>query len=195
MHIQNSYISEDIKTTDTTMGEQTVSLDDTGEKKKRAPKTDRSGNKYSEEEFRIMPREEQLRLAKIHWMDSQGFDASGMFQFSYSHFSNICQGLGFSKVVTVIDPKEDDSNPREVEHDSIIYIEHGKREDKEVKKLTFAKDTINKIDQLLGGQLSNIERSKVIDVILSRALDDKLTAKREGRFGVAYRPIAEERLL
>lgn len=91
--------------------------------------------------------------------------------------------------------KEDASNPREVKPGSIIYIEHGKRQETEVKKITFAKDTIDKIDQLLGDQLSNVERSKVIDVIRSRALDDRLAAKRAGQFGVAYRPVAEERLL
>lgn len=200
MDSNNSYMSEEMKLTDTDIGEEIISLDDANGSKKRASKVDRSGNTYSEEKFRVLPREEQLRLANKHWMDSKGYDASGIFQFSYTHFSNICKELGFVKGVIdtrkdASDTKEYASDSKKVEPCSILYIDHGKREETEVKKLTFAKDTIDKIDQLLGDKLSNVEKSKVIDVILSEALDNKLAAKRVGQLVVAYRPVYEVRLI
>ncbi len=192
MDFQHIYMSETLNHTDTDIIEEIDNVVDEG--KKRAAKVDRSLNKYSEEEFRALPREEQLRLANIHWMDSKGYDDSKMFQFSYTHFSNICKELGFLK--GVIDTREGKApEPHKVASDSIIYIEHGKRKETEVKKLTFAKDTVDKIDQLLGDKLSNVERSKVIDAILSQALDNKLADKRVGQFSVTYRPVAEKRLL
>ncbi len=51
------------------------------------------------------------------------------------------------------------------------------------------------LDQLLGKELSNIERSKVIDIILANALKELLVDKAEGRFQLCYRPIAAQRLL
>lgn len=187
MDFGNTYMSEELNVTDTDMEQETE------DSKKRSQKVDRSSNKYSEEDFRALSRDEQLRLANIHWMDSKGYDESKMFQFSYTHFSNICKELGFVK--GVIDTREGEAPDPEVALSSIVYIEHGKREETEVKKLTLDKGTISKIDQLLGDKLSNVEKSKVIDAILSQALDKKLADKRVGQFGVAYRPLAEERLL
>lgn len=195
MEIQNKYMSEEMKFTDTAVGEQIIPLDDDAEKsKKRAAKKDRSDSKYSEEAFMALPRLEQLALADKYWMGRTDEFDDGTFQFSYTHFTNICQILGFKKGVVDTQP-DTASEVISIEPSSVIYIDHGTRGKTEVKKLTFAKTTINKIDQLLGDQLSNVERSKVIDVILSEAFDEKLVAKREGKFGVAYRPVAEERLL
>jgi hypothetical protein len=60
---------------------------------------------YSEENFKQLSRAEQLELANIHWMDSKGYDDSHMFQFSYTHFSNLCKKLGFEKgVIDTIKP-------------------------------------------------------------------------------------------
>lgn len=185
MDFQNSIQSEETILTDTDMGESKL-------KKERI---DRTSHKYSEDEFRTLSRKEQLKLANTHWMDSKGFDESRMFQFSYSHFSEVCKDLGFVK--GVLDTKEDDyiNEIDEVKSESMIYIDHGNRTDTEAKKFTLSKSTIDKMDQLLGDGLSNSERSKVIDAIIGKALDARLADKERGQFGVAYRPVAEERLL
>lgn len=162
------------------------------ESEKRKGKLNRSSHRYSEEDFRRLPRSEQLRLANVHWMDSKGFDESGMFQFSYTHFSNICKNLGFEK--GVIDTKKDVVDLSSEQKDSRIFIDHGRREETEVKKITLSKSTVCMMDRLLEG-LSNIERSKVLDVLLSDVLDEKLQDKEEGRFSVFYRPQKEERIL
>lgn len=157
---------------------------------KRKGTVDRSHHRYSEEDFRALPREEQLELAQRHWMDSKGFDESGMFQFSYSHFSNVCKNLGFEK--GVVDTKNDVDAL--LKKDFCIFIDHGRREETEVKKITLSRSTIEKIDQLLEG-LSNIEKSKVMDAILEKVLDEKLQDKEAGRFSVFYRPQKEQRIL
>ncbi len=159
------------------------------EAEKRKVTVDRSHHRYSEEDFRHLPREEQLRLANVHWMDSKGYDKSGMFQFSYTHFSNICKDLGFEK--GVLDTKKDTDFPKK---GSCIFIDHGRREETEVKKLTLSKSTVCKMDQLLEG-LSNIEKSKVLDVLLEKLLDEKLQDKAMGMFSVFYRPQKEQQIL
>lgn len=159
------------------------------EAEKRKGNLDRSKNKYSEVDFRTLPRKEQLELAQTWWMDSKGFDNGGMFQFSYTHFSNICKDLGFEK--GVLDTKKDTDFPKK---GSCIFIDHGRREETEVKKLTLSKSTVCKMDQLLEG-LSNIEKSKVLDVLLEKLLDEKLQDKAMGMFSVFYRPQKEQQIL
>lgn len=193
MDFGNSYMSEEINITDTNMVEANNASDLDAEGKKRATKIDRSNAKYSEDDFMKMSRAEQLVLAEKYWNGPVADFDDGTFQFSYTHFANLCQKLGFRK--GIVDTMPDGVASDQVAPSSIIYIEHGKREETEVKKLTLAKSTIEKIDQLLGDKLSNVERSKVVDEILSQALEQKLNDKRVGQFGVAYRPLAEERLL
>ena len=188
MDFSNTYMSEELNVTDTDMEQETE------DSKKRASKIDRSSAKYSEDDFMKLPRAEQLGLAEKYWNGPVADFDDGTFQFSYTHFANLCQKLGFRKGIVDTMPEGEFPDP-EVAPSSIVYIEHGKREETEVKKLTLDKCTIEKIDKLLGDKLSNVEKSKVIDAILSQALDKKLADKRVGQFGVAYRPLAEERLL
>ena len=58
-----------------------------------------------------------------------------------------------------------------------------------IKKLTLSVDTISMMDELMGDGLSNIERSKVIDIIVSKALKQLLADKESGCFHVKYRPL------
>lgn len=184
-----SDMSEQIETTDTIEDE---------ENKTRASKKDRSGNKYSEADFMALTRSQQLELAQTWWMDSKNFDNGGMFQFSYTHFSNLCQKLGFKKGVIDIGEGElasgsDAELPADA--DNIIFIDRGKRVNTVEKKITLSSSTNDKLEKLLGDKLSNIDKSKAIDAILANALDDMLAKKQAGTFGIAYRPMEVERLI
>ena len=67
-------------------------------KKSRSSKKDRSAGKYSEADFRNMPRDQQFDLAKKYMnISSETFDKSGLFKFSSTHFNKICSELGFKK--------------------------------------------------------------------------------------------------
>ena len=196
MDFDNTYMAEEINITATDVSAEIKNADqDADVGKKRSPKIDRSGAKYSEDAFMNLPRSEQLALAEKYWNGPVADFDDGTFQFSYTHFANLCQKLGFRKGIVDTMPECVASDQKEVAPSSIVYIDHGKRDKTEVKKLTLAKGTIDKMDQLLGNKLSNVEKSKVIDEILSHVLDQKLADKRAGQFGVAYRPVAEERLL
>lgn len=164
------------------------------EKKKRCKCKDRSNSRYSMDDFMKLPRAEQLELAEKYWNGPVADFDDGTFQFSYTHFANLCQKLGFKKGIVDTIPKGE-AQVSEVAPSSIVYIEHGKRGETVEKKFTLAKTTVDKIDQLLGDQLSNIERSKVIDALLSQVLDQRLSEKSKGQFGVAYRSVEEKRLI
>lgn len=157
----------------------------------RAHRKDRSNGKYSETDFLNLPREEQLKLAEHYWMGrTEDFD-DGTFQFSYTHFAELCKMLGFRK--GVVDELKSNNNCTSLKKK--IYIEHGRREETDVKKLTLSVSTINNLDMLLGNRLSNIEKSKVMDIIIAEKVDELLKIKKEGEFSVAYRRCEEERLI
>jgi hypothetical protein len=143
-----------------------------------------------------MSREQQFEFAQKWWMSSIGFDEGAMFQFSYNHFSDICRKLGFEKGVVDTHAKviSLDSGEKPQEED-IIYIERGKRENTVEKKITLSGETIEKIELLLGGKLSNVDKSKAIEAILAAKTDELLAKKEEGKFGLAYRPTELKRLV
>ena len=137
-----------------------------------------------------LPRAEQHALAEKYWTGHvTDYDRDQMFQFSYSHLAELCKRLGFRKGIV------DDRAGEVPQEENIIYIDHGKRVETVEKKITLSQETEKMLDELLGNKLSNIERSKVIDAIFRQALVPLLKDKEEGRFGVAYRPTEEERLL
>lgn len=159
------------------------------EEEKRGRK-ERSNHKYSEVAFMALPRAEQHALAEKYWTGHvTDYDRDQMFQFSYSHLAELCKRLGFRKGIV------DDRAGEVPQEENIIYIDHGKRVETVEKKITLSQETEKMLDELLGNKLSNIERSKVIDAIFRQALVPLLKDKEEGRFGVAYRPTEEERLL
>ncbi len=131
--------------------------------------------------------------------DIRNMYANG-YSFTWTDLTVIAKFLGFK----ITNPGE--QNPHYIkddvievssstnEQDGIIYINHGRR-DTEIKKYSLSKNTIAKEKKLLGDALGNSERSKVIDVIYSSALDQRLADKESGRFGVCYRPQEEERLI
>ena len=68
-----------------------------------------------------------------------------------------------------------------------LFIEHGTREEKVIKKFTFSPETAAKFDELLGTELPLLERSKVIEAIFDKCISDMLEKKKAGKFGVSYR--------
>lgn len=196
MDYKNNYMSEEIDYLDIYEDKQNESLkQEIDDRKKRKSKMDRSDSRYSEDDFMNLSRTEQKELAEKYWMGKTSDFDDGTFQFSYSHFTKLCQKLGFRK--GVVDTMQDDmiSNIESAYSKTMLYIDRGKREDVEIKKFTLSKDTVDKMEKLLGDKLSNIEKSKVIDILISQMLDEKLAEKETGLFGVAYRPIEEERLI
>lgn len=163
--------------------------------KQRRQIKNRTESKYSESDFIKLPREEQFKLIEKYWNGHVSDFDDGTFQFSYTHFGVICKRLGFKK--GIIDERNHETNQIHTSNvpQDIIYIETGNRSNTVEKKLTLSKSTIDKIDTLLGKDLSNIERSKVIDVIIEEIVDQKLQAKEAGTFGVAYKPTEAKRLL
>ncbi len=174
--------------------EQNEYTDNAEGKRKKAPKKDRSNAKYSETDFLGLPRAEQLKLAEKYWNGTVADFDDGTFQFSYTHFGEVCKRIGFRKGIVDTMPERAPVLSGTPQKGSTIYIDHGRRESA-TKKLTLSNETIEKMDLLLGDKLSNIEKSKVIDAIISQAFDEKLAAQKAGQFGVAYRPMEEERLL
>lgn len=193
MELENNKQFEEINSKDSSMGEEMYVVLDGKGKKKKSRKIDRSGCKYSEKDFLQMPRAEQLVLAEKYWNGPVADFDDGTFQFSSTHFATLCQKIGFRK--GVVDTLPENATSDQENTSSVIYIDHGRREATEVKKFTLAKGTIEKMDQLLGDTLSNVERSKVIDAILVEALEQKLAEQRAGMFKVVYRPLDEERIL
>lgn len=159
-------------------------------KKKRAQNKDRSDGELSEADFMALSRTEQLNLAEKYWNGrTDTYDKDKKFKFSYTHLGTLCERLGFRK--GIVDMKKDGVK------ESKLYIEHGRREKTVEKKVTFSEKTISKFNDLLGkdNKLSNIEKSKILDVILLEALEGKLAAKNAGAFSVAYKPVKEEVLI
>ena len=162
----------------------------------RSSKKDRSSNRYSEEEFLALPRSQQLELANIWWMNSKEFDDSQLFQFSYTHFAEICKKLGFKKGVIDTGQYDKSGTSEAIKKEHVLWIERGRRTDTIEKKITLSGDTFKKYDELIGSKnLTNIEKSKIFEAIINIALDECLKKKERGEFMVGYRATKAERLL
>ena len=162
-------------------------------KKKRAPRKDRSQAKYSEHDFLRMPRNEQLRLAEQYWNGPVDKYDDGTFQFSYTHFGTLCKQLGFRKGVVDANASATEALASHATASETIYIDRISRETQE-KKMTLSVSTVQKIDAITEG-LGNITKSRVIDAIIERAMDDVITRLDEGTLEVCYKPIKEKRIL
>jgi hypothetical protein len=159
------------------------------EKRKRASKKDRSNGKYSQEDFLNLPRVEQYALAEKYWNGPVADFDDGTFQFSSTQFAKLCEKLGFRKGIVDTLAEESLSDSQDT-----LYIDRGRRGETVEKKYTLSKETVVKMDELLGS-LGNMEKSKVLDLLLSQMLDEKLEAKRAGHFHVVYKASAEEILM
>lgn len=167
-----------------------------GTKKKRSARKDRSMNTYSLEGFFSLPLDRQIELATKYGYSSTEFEASDLFQFAYSVFIKSLSEHGFERSYVYTGP----SNEAASSGDDMkrIYIDHGKRGETIEKKVTLSATTNEKLNRLLDSPehpLSNSERSKALDAILSSALDGFLSLKEQGKFRLAYRPQEEEWLI
>ncbi len=163
-------------------------------KEKRITREDRESNKYSMEDFKNLPRNDQIDLAEKYWFGSvKSFEESKLFKFSYTTLCKICKSIGLRKgVIDTLKGKDNGTDVGKV--NEIIYIDHGRR-NSSTKKLTLSQETIDLMNSLLGDNLANAEKSKIIDAILRQALEDKLSKKDAGKLAVIYRPVKEERIL
>lgn len=172
------------KISDVTMSEGT---------KERSARIDRTSAKYSESDFLAMPRSQQYALAEKYWNGKSADFDDGTFQFSYTHFAEVCQRIGFRKGIV------DDGMPGEDKNASSddvkkIYIDRGKRPDPIEKKITLNKITNDKLESLTA-TFTNMEKSKFLEAVIEMALDELLEKREEGKLSVAYRPMEEEKLL
>ncbi len=162
----------------------------TAAKKKRGPRKDRSKSKYSEEDFRKMPRDQQFELAQKYMMLGDDEFDDGTFQISKSQFCKVCNELGIKKETSVIDTQA----VKKASEGTVLYIEHGKRKT-ERNNWTYSEGTSDKVDRLLGDIPSTMERSKLIDKIFNDALDQLLEEKGAGRLYWDYKRTDEKKKL
>ena len=159
-------------------------------RKKKSPKKDRSGSKYSEEAFLALPRDKQLALANKYWLGHvKNFD-DGTFKFSRDKFISLCKSLGFREAI--IDTQTN------VSTFDTIYIDRGRRADTTERKFTLNTETDALINEYFSTgecKLTNTEKSKIFDSIILSAFTELLDAQKNGQTTVAYRPAGEERLL
>lgn len=157
------------------------------QKRSRQKRKDRSSGIYSEEAFKALPRQMQLKLAQKYLMQpTEQFD-DGTFQFSYSHFVNVCKEISIVKGVVDARRMEDE--------DMLIILEHGTRAETVMKQFTFEKETMELLDEVFKNskkKVGNIEKSKVLNLILKKALKEVVKAKEEGHLIISYRYYAED---
>ena len=162
----------------------------------KADRIDRSSYKYSVDKFCSLPREEQGKLLEKYLIDTPAaeYDSDKIFQFSRSKLSSIRDELGFKNGIIDVNPVKGKKDSSDSVKGKTFYIDHGKRGATKTSKFTLTTETSNKLDKLLEG-LSNIEKSKAVDAILSSFLDSLLEEKAQGCFHVAYRPTEKEILI
>ncbi len=159
--------------------------------KERAPRKDRSMAKYSEQDYLLLPRKEQYELAKKYWGGHVKEFDDGTFQFSATHFGDICKSLGFEKKTIVVDNLASETSS------DILYLKRGRRIETIERKFTLDKETNDKIDLFLsngGKELSNSDKSKIIDAIINAAFTDRIAAQNAGQKTIGYPPTGEELL-
>lgn len=151
--------------------------------------------KYSQDDFRNLSEEEQVFLLNKYLFETESkhFE-DGTFQFSRTTLTKLAEELGYKKSYIRTDSSL--SNVSYKKHlDNVIYIDRGRREQSIEKKITLSQSTNDKLNQLLGSTLSNIEKSKTLDAILEKAIDDLLLKKQDGSFGISYRQTEAKRIL
>ena len=179
---------------------------------KRSPRIDRSGGEMSESDVKAMAhndREELRELFQKYLYDipSADFDDTNKFQFSRTKLMSLMNELGYEAVGSgrkkeVVDLREesgaDSSESRENEtedtEECVIRIKRGRRRDTKERKYVFPSDLTDEMDELLEN-LSNQEKSKVIEQILTPQVHKLLMLKQEGKFHVEYAPEEAKRLI
>ncbi len=180
-------------------------------KKKRGPIKDRSGNKYSEADFRALPEEEKIRLANEYLlMPVKDFDGKKMFQFSRHHLADLCKEYGLMED-TIYTKKgrltyyytgnnKLDEIPAETVEDSgekvVFYIPSGKDIKKTRTRFSYYVTLLEDFKKLYkGAPLDAGDISELINHVLERGLKDLLKKKENGLFEVRRPAIPGRRII
>ena len=157
-----------------------------GKKSSGRMRKERKKGAISQDQFRAMNWHERLELVKRYQnVKDKDFD-DGTFAFSVTTFKNLCNELHIDKCIVDME-HQTIAEKTESHDDNVITISREKRENVKEKTFTLSSSTLALIDELFSDvKITNEERSKIIDSIISDAFSNALTAKRDGRFSVEY---------
>ena len=149
-------------------------------------KKERKKGAISQDRFRAMDWQERLELVKRYQnVKDKDFD-DGTFAFSVTTFKNLCNELHIDKCIVDME-HQTIAEKTESHDDNVITISREKRENVREKTFTLSSSTLALIDELFSDvKITNEERSKIIDSVITDAFSNALTAKRDGRFSVEY---------
>ena len=133
--------------------------------------------------FRALPREKQFKYA-LEYLNKRDKDFDdGTFAFSVTTFKNICNELGFVKVVT--DTRATVSDEQQSAH--VIQLSRSKREHTVEKKLRLSADTVELMASAVTDKMTNEEKSKVIDIIIHEAFERVAKERAAGQLRIEYK--------
>ena len=137
--------------------------------------------------FRALPREQQFEYA-LEYLNKKDKDFDdGTFSFSVTTFKNICNELGFVKVVT--DTRATSANAQHSAH--VIELSRSKREHTVEKKLRLSTDTVELMASAVTDKMTNEEKSKVIDIIIHEAFAKVASEREAGNLKIEYKERSE----
>lgn len=133
--------------------------------------------------FRSLPREQQFEYAREYLNKKDKDFDDGTFAFSVTTFKNICNELGFVKVVT--DTRATSANAQQSAH--VIQLSRSKREHTVEKKLRLSTDTVELMSSVVTDKMTNEEKSKVLDIIIHDAFERVAKERAEGKLRIEYK--------
>ena len=133
--------------------------------------------------FRSLTREQQFEYAKEYLNKKDKDFDDGTFAFSVTTFKNICNELGFVKVVT--DTRATAADAQQSAH--VIELSRSKREHTVEKKLRLSTDTVELMSSVITDKMTNEEKSKVLDIIIHEAFEQVAKERAEGKLRIKYK--------
>ena len=133
--------------------------------------------------FRSLPREQQFEYAREYLNKKDKDFDDGTFAFSVTTFKNICNELGFVKVVT--DTRATAADEQQSAH--VIQLSRSKREHTVEKKLRLSTDTVELMASAVTDKMTNEEKSKVLDIIIHDAFERVANERAEGKLHIEYK--------
>lgn len=133
--------------------------------------------------FRSLPREQQFEYAREYLNKRDRDFDDGTFAFSVTTFKNICNELGFVKVVT--DTRATAADAQQSAH--VIQLSRSKRENTVEKKLRLSADTVELMASTVTDKMTNEEKSKVIDIIIREAFERVAKERAAGQLHIEYK--------
>ena len=133
--------------------------------------------------FRSLPREQQFEYAKEYLNKRDKDFDDGTFAFSVTTFKNICNELGFVKVVT--DTRATAADAQQSAH--VIQLSRDKRQSTVEKKLRLSTDTVELMSSVITDKMTNEEKSKVFDIIIHEAFERVAKERAAGQLKIEYK--------